>query len=83
MFGSVIGEHVVEVMIWVVRVIVVSIEWVMDVMWNLVVFTVLMMLWMSIRVSEVLMAILDMLPTVNAIVILIGISVLIEVMLAL
>ena len=83
MLGSVIGEHVVEVMIWVVRVIVVSIEWVMTVMGNLVDFTVLMMLWVSIRVSEVLMAILDMLTAVNAIVILIGISVLIEVMLAL
>lgn len=50
---------------------------------SLVDFTVLVMLWVSIRVSEVLMAILDVVIVVNAIVILIGISELIEVKLAL
>ena len=50
---------------------------------SLVDFMVLVMFWVSIRVSEVLMAILDVVIVVNAIVILIGISVLIEVKLAL
>ena len=50
---------------------------------SLVDFTVLVVLWVSIRVSEVLMAILDVVIVVNAIVILIGIPVLIEVKLAL
>ena len=50
---------------------------------SLVDFMVLVVLWVSIRVSEVLMAILDMVIVVNSIVILIGIPVLIEVKLAL
>ena len=50
---------------------------------SLVDFMVLVMLWVSIRVSEILMAILDVVIVVNAIVILIGVPVLIEVKLAL
>ena len=50
---------------------------------SLVDFTELVVLWGGFRVSEVLMAILDVVVVVNAIVILIGIPVLIEVKLAL
>jgi hypothetical protein len=50
---------------------------------SLVNFTVLVMLWVSIRVSEVLMAIFNVVIVVNSIVILIGIPELIEIKLAL
>jgi len=83
MSSSVIGEHIVEVVIWEVRVIVTVIGWLVNVMGSFMDFTVLVMLWMSIRVGEVFMAILDVVITVNAIVILVGITELIEVKLAL
>ena len=75
MFRPVEAKCIVKVMIWVALVIVTIIEVLIDVMRF---FTVFMVRWMSIRMGEILVAVLNVVITVDAIVILIRIAEIVE-----